>query len=42
MASNQRMVKLPLDVLRTILQTETKIDKFLAKQAQKWEIESLV
>jgi len=40
MSCNQRMVKLPSDTLRFILKTEAKMDKFLAKQAQKWEIES--
>jgi len=42
MSSKQRMVKLPSKVIRSILKTEAEIDRFLAKQAQKWEIENLV
>ena len=42
MSSKQRMVKLPLDVLKSVLKTEAKMDRFLAKQAQKLEAEILV
>jgi len=42
MSSNQRIIKLPLEIIRSVLKTEAKMDKFLAKQAQKWEVENLV
>ena len=41
MSSKQTIVRLPLDVIKSILQTEAKMDRFLAKQAQKWELEGL-
>ena len=41
MSNNQRMIKLPYRVLQSVLKTEAKMDKFLAKQAQKWEAELL-
>jgi len=39
MSSNHRIVRLPSKVIKSILETETKMDKFLAKQAKKWEVE---
>ena len=42
MSSKQRMVKLPSKVIRFVLKTEAEMDRFLAKQAQKLEVESLV
>lgn len=42
MSENKNIVKLPSKVLRKILKTESQMDKFLANQAQKWEIEIFV
>lgn len=39
--SSQRMVRLPSKVIYTVLKTEAEMDKFLAKQAREWELETL-
>lgn len=41
MPSEQRMVKLPSKIIRFVLKTEAKMDRFLAKQTQKLEVENL-
>ena len=42
MSNEQRTVKLPLKVIHFVLKTEAEMDRFLAKQAQKLEVETLV
>ncbi|WP_016939528.1 MULTISPECIES: hypothetical protein [Nitrosopumilus] len=42
MSDNQRVVKLPSQVILLVLKTEARMDEFLAKQAQKLEVEGLV
>jgi len=41
MSSKNTMVRLPTDVIKSILKTEAIMDRFLAKQAQKWDLEGL-
>ena len=42
MSNNQRIVKLPSHVIQLVLKTEAKMDKLLAKQVPKWEVENFV
>lgn len=41
MNNNQNTIKLPYKIINSILKTESRIDRFLLKQAQKLEVESL-
>jgi hypothetical protein len=41
MSNKQRIVKLPSKIILSILKTEAKMDEFLAKQSQIWEVENL-
>jgi hypothetical protein len=42
MSNNPRIVKLPYDVIQSVLKTELEMDRFLIKPIRKWEIERLV
>jgi len=39
---NSYILRLSFSQMREIIKSEAKMDKFLAKQAQKWEVENLV